>query len=228
MYQRSYLAVDPGEMTTTLVEIDDYGNKATTAGIQRLLRDNGYEISRVDGVPGRRTSRTLSQFLKDQELPASLPPDEQLTALEEAALKAIRDVGVTLCNRTDQDVWAALGRRRNGNWESRGWWTLTPDSCGQIFTESLISNDVSYYAIQKGGLDESGEAQADLSLRSLSAQPSQFCISDSRFSVIGREDCADLGYRIANFRPLPIDQDGVKIDLTGADFSTAGVAGLRR
>ncbi|NNE57496.1 MAG: DUF1036 domain-containing protein [Hellea sp.] len=228
MHMRAYLSVDPGEAITTLVEIEDFGNNAATAGIQRLLKDNGYDITRVDGVAGRRTSRTLNEFLKSRGLASTISTEEQLAALETAAMEGIKDVGLTLCNKSSNSVWAAIGRRRKGNWESRGWWSIEPEGCGQVFTETLISNDVSYYALQEGVLDEDGKRGADRLIRSVSTQPTQFCVSDSRFSVIGRENCGDMGYKPANFRPLPIDKEGVVIELTDADFAHGSVTGLRQ
>jgi len=62
----------------------------------------------------------------------------------------------------------------------------------------------------------------------LAATPSQFCIADSRFAVMGREDCSGQGYTAANFRPLPIDKEGMKIEVSDADFATTTGSGLRR
>ncbi len=225
---RKYIAVDPSEEVTTLVEIEEFGTKAVTAGIQRLLMDNGYPITRVDGVAGRRTSQTLAKFLKDQGLATSLSPDQQLVALETAAIEKIATVGLTLCNKSSSEIWAAIGRRRKGNWESRGWWSINVDDCAQVFTETLISADLSYYAVQSGSIGVDGAKSSDKPLRSLAATPSQFCIADSRFAVMGRENCADQGYQPANFRPLPIDKDGMQIDLSDADFAGTNASGLRR
>ena len=225
---RKYIAVDPEETVTTLVEIEDFGGKAVTAGIQRLLMDNGYEITRVDGVAGRRTSKTLAAFLKDQGLPVSLTPEEQLDALAKASAEKIKSVGLTLCNSSTSEIWAAIGRRRKGNWESRGWWSIPTEGCAQVFTDSLISADLSYYAVQAGGIDENGAKTGDKPLKSLAATPSQFCIADSLFAVMGRENCADHGYLAANFRPLPIDKEGAKVELSDADFVATTASGLRR
>ncbi len=226
MYERDFMAIDPDEPVTTLVEIENFGSKAATAGIQRLLQDNGYDISRVDGITGRRTSRTLSTFLKDNELPSTLTLPEQLDALEAAALEKIKTIGLTLCNGSSQEVWTAIGRRRKGNWESRGWWQIPVGGCEQVFTESLEDSDLSFYASQVGGVDEEGKERPDKAIRTLAAAPTQFCISDSRFAVIGRENCADNGYKAANFRVLPMDQEGLTLELTDADFG-GSASGLR-
>lgn len=228
MKVRDYMPVASDEAVTTLVEIDNFKTKAATAGIQRLLRDNGYEISRVDGLAGRRTSRTLSRFLKDNELSASLSVEEQLDALETAALEKVKTVGLTLCNRSSNQIWAAIGLRRKGNWESRGWWKIDPEDCQQVYSESLIDADLSFYASQNGGLSANGEKMPDKAMRSLAATPTQFCISDAKFSVLGRESCSDFGYMAANFRVVPGDKEGLSVDLTDADFAEPSVTGLRQ
>ena len=61
---RPFLRIIPTEHRTILTEPADYGRKAKTAGIQRLLQDNNYKISRIDGIEGRRTNNTLKSFLK--------------------------------------------------------------------------------------------------------------------------------------------------------------------
>ncbi len=226
--ERDYMPVAADEAVTTLVEIENFGTKASTAGIQRLLQDNGYEISRVDGIAGRRTSRTLRRFLEDNELSTSLSLEEQLDALETAARDIVKTVGLTLCNRSASPVWAAIGMSRKGNWESRGWWKIAADNCKQVYTDTLMTTDLSYFASQEGGQDENGNQQEDRTLRSGAAKPSQFCISESKFSVLGRENCTDNGYRAANFRVVPSDKEGLTVELTDADFAEPSSSGLRQ
>lgn len=228
MKSRDYMPVASDEAVTTLVEIDNFQTKAATAGIQRLLQDNGYEISRVDGLAGRRTSRTLSRFLKDNDLPSSLSVDEQLDALEKVAAEKVQSVGLTLCNRSSKALWAAIGLRRKGNWESRGWWKIEAENCKQVFSNSLIASDLSFYASQEGGFGENGDKLPDNPMRSVAASPTQFCISDAKFSVLGRESCSDFGYKAANFRIVPGDKEGLTIDLTDVDFAEPSVTGLRQ
>jgi len=82
MGTRDYLAVDPAESVTRLVEIEDFGERANTAGIQRLLRDVGYSISKIDGREGRRTRRSLSAFFKDRDMRTPSTEEEIIDALE--------------------------------------------------------------------------------------------------------------------------------------------------
>lgn len=228
MKERAYMPVASDEAVTTLVEIDNFKTKAAAAGIQRLLQDNGYDISRVDGLVGRRTSRTLSRFLKDNEVPSSAGVEEQLDALEKAAEAKVQTVGLTLCNRSSNSLWTAIGLRRKGNWESRGWWKLDANNCKQVYTESLSAADLSFYATQDGARAEDGGKLPDRAMRSVAATPTQFCVSESKFSVLGRENCTDFGYKAANFRVVPADKDGLTIDLTDADFAEPSTSGLRQ
>lgn len=232
--QRKYLQVDPKELKTTLIEPDNFGTRAADAGLQRLLRDNGFRISRIDGIMGRRTTRTLNNFLKVKELPRSLPKAEKLTALAEAALARQDEVGLTLCNKSAQPIWTALAFRDDGRWESRGWWPVVPEDCRRTFAMSLKAMDAHFYALQEQPMpviedDNSAPTQPpDKKLRNVTPKPAQFCIAEAQFSAIGREYCADRGYAVANFRPLPTDTDGVVITLTESDFAATSPTGLRR
>ncbi len=230
MTERLYIPVSPDDPKTVFVETDDYGDKAVTAGIQRLLRDNGYEISRIDGISGRRTSKTMAQFVKDQELSDDLNEGAKIDALEQAAFAHVKTVGLTVCNDSSRKVWAAIGQRRKGNWESKGWWSVDPNACLQPVTSSLLDADMHFYAVQEGlqADDESRDQTPDHKLISSAAQPAQFCVADSRFWAMGRENCADKGYGAADFRVLPADKDGMTIKLSDADFSAPSSTGLRR
>jgi len=42
---RNYLTVDPADPRTTFIEPDNFGKNAATAGMQRLLKDSGYEVT---------------------------------------------------------------------------------------------------------------------------------------------------------------------------------------
>ena len=227
---RGYIPVSPDDPVTSFVEEREFGSKAATAGIQRLLKDNGYEISRVDGLSGRRTNRTLSKFLEERELPKNLSIPEQIDALEEAAFNYVQDIGLSVCNKSTEHVWIALGLRKLGNWESRGWWSVAPDTCLQPYTETLKGADLHLYALQEDTPEdpEAEDPRPDRKLISRAIQPAQFCIAEARFSALGRENCADKGYHAADFRILPTDKDGTVINLTDADFAAPSAVGLRR
>ena len=127
-----------------------------------------------------------------------------------------------------------------GAWTSQGWWQVGQGQCLRPYTHSIQGTEAHYYALQEGtSQPETTEEQnasaeptsapmPDKHLRSVSAQPSQFCIAEAKFSALGREYCAEAGYSAANFRPLPTDKDGAKVILTDKDFIAPSPVGLRR
>lgn len=235
---RGYFAVKPDEDMTTLIEPSDFGDKALIAGTQRLLRDAGYKVTAIDGLPGRRTTRSLKEFQKSEEIENLPEGQDLLEALSVAAEKAIEEIGLRICNEGDTRIFSAVGMQDDGNWSSRGWWAVEPDSCTRPITRSLVGLDTHFYALKEPKAkenattpingDDLASVQEDLRLRSVATIPAQFCIAESQFSALGREMCLEGGYGVANFRPLPNDKDGVTITLTNADFAEPGPEGLRR
>lgn len=219
---RKYLAIDPADQNTTFVEPLDYGSKAATAGLQRLLRDNGFTIPKIDGLTGRQTNRNLSKFLKDAELKSSISVAEKIDALEAAAKARQSEIGIEVCNKTEARMWAAIAYREGASWESKGWWAVQPGACLRPFTETIKSRDAHIFALM-----EQAEGD-DHILKSTAAVPAQFCIAESRFSATDRENCAARGYTAASFRPLPNDVDGETLNLTAADFAPKKIGGLRQ
>jgi uncharacterized membrane protein len=235
---RDYFAVKPGEETTTLIEPSDFKDKALTAGTQRLLRDAGYKITAVDGVPGRRTSRSLREFQKAESLDALPEGPALISALAAAAQTKMDTIGLEFCNKSDTDIFAAIGLQEDGNWTSRGWWQVKPETCVRSITRALQGLDMHYYALKAAKIElpvdgaipptDSESKPPDLKLRSIATIPAQFCIAEAQFSALGREMCLESGYGVANFRPLPTDKDGITVTLTNEDFARTGPAGLRQ
>ena len=226
---RNYLAVNPAEQRTTLIEPDNFGTKAEIAGVQRLLRDNGFKVTRIDGLTGRRTSRYIRDFKKKAELPADLSNGELIDALAVSAEKRQDEVGFEICNNSSATIWAAMAMRENGAWQSRGWWTVAQTKCVRPFTTSLKGTEAHFFALQENVIEtEEGKTFGpDKRLRSVATTPAQFCIAEAKFSALGREYCAESGYAVANFRPLPTDIDGNKTSLSDQDFATPNAVGLR-
>lgn len=226
---RQYQQIDPAEQKTTLVEPDDYGKRADMAGIQRLLRDNGYRINRIDGYKGRRTTNPLNKFLKSVKLKTNITVPEKIDALEEGARKKQSDIGFTVCNKSSEKIWSGVAFREDGKWESRGWWPVQIDECIRPFTKILKDTEAHYFALQEdSSAGPTEEQKLDKRLKSTAVTPSQFCIAESRFAATGREFCSDRGYIAANFRPLPNDKEGATINLNDADFAEINPAGLRQ
>ena len=225
---RKYLAVKPGEQTTTLIEPADYGENAQTAGTQRLLRDSGYAITSIDGLPGRRTSRSINEFIKAEGIKNNPEGKELIDILTKVAADSKNKVGLEICNQSDTRIYSAVALQQNGNWASKGWWALDPDQCVRPITLSLKDLEAHYYALKEAPAGDSEKKPEDLRLRSVATVPAQFCIAEAQFSALGREYCFEGGYSVANFRPLPTDRDGTSVTLTNEDFAPPAPQGLRR
>ncbi len=232
MSARGYLQIDPKQKRTALVEADNFGDKAINAGIQRLLRDNGYKISRIDGIMGRRTNRTLSKFLKSKDVKTSVSDFEKIAILAEAAKEKQDAVGLTFCNEAAAQIWTSIAYRDKSGWESRGWWPVIPGDCVRPYTENLTGKDIHYFALLEQPLPADSEPEtpplADKKLKPIGLVPSQFCVAESQFSAIEREYCSDKGYRTENFRAVVTEDIGHKIILLDSDFMSQTPSGLRR
>ena len=222
MKPRSFLRVIPTEHRTAFVEPADFGKKAKTAGLQRLLRDNNYQVKRVDGLSGKRTSNTLNKFLKDNEIASDITIEEKYAALEKHAQDIQDKIGVTLCNESSKKVWGAVAYPSGEEIESRGWWQIETGTCLRPFSESLKDRQVHFYARQEK------EGNTDKILKVSSKSAKDLCIGEAKFSAIRQEFCEDQGYITARFHSLPIDQTGARIILKDGNFADASISGLRQ
>ena len=227
MESRDYFAVNPTERKTAFIEPGDFGENAETAGLQRLLQDAGYKITRIDGLSGRRTLRTIEEAKSDLELDKTATPQELISALIPAAETARDSVGMDICNDSTKRIFGAIALQKDGNWTSRGWWPIESGTCAKPHDSSLIGTQAHVFALQEAK-DEEGQALPDRRLRSEVVTPAPFCIAESRFAALGRENCLEQGYAVVDFRPVPSDVDGQVIRLTDADFVEGGGDGLRR
>lgn len=194
---------------TVLVEPSDYGRRAVTAGIQRLLQSSGYPITVIDGYEGASTRRAISRFLGDAEL-SSRPGDGALIdALEARALERNAASGLILCNEADGDISAAIGHRVGEIWQSRGWWRIHAGECGRLLGSRLESDNVFYYA----------ERIASSGRRAMTGGTDQFCLAPARFVAEDRTDCAERGYTVAAFRRVGTPENGgVRVSVSESDF----------
>lgn len=227
METRDYFAVDPMERRTALIEPGDFGANAETAGLQRLLKDSGYKITRIDGLSGRRTLRTIAEAKANLELEKTATNQELISALVPAAETARASVGLDICNDSTHKIFGAIAIQQDGNWTSRGWWPIDIGQCVKPYDNSLIGSQAHIFSLQEAVSPE-GETLPDRHLRSEIVTPAPFCIAESRFAALGRENCLEQGYAAVDFRPVPSDVDGQVIRLTDADFVSGGGDGLRR
>lgn len=221
MKSRKFLRVIPTEHRTAFVEPADFGKKASTAGLQRLLKDNNYDVKRVDGITGRRTTNTLNKFLKDNDISTDISIEEKFAALEKHAIEIQGKIGVTFCNESKAKVWGAIAFENGDEVESRGWWPVETGECLRPFSESLKDRQVHFYARQENG------NMADKILKVSSSSAKDLCVGEAKFSAIRQEFCEDQGYITARFHSLPIDQTGARIILKDGNFADAVISGLR-
>lgn len=209
------IAVDEPEKRTTLSEPRNYrGNedRITTAGLQRLLADNGYDMGDLDGFAGRRTTRAVRDFVRSQNLEDEPPRDELIDLLEAAARRNASVGGLTVCNEAEDRAWTAVAVRVDERWESRGWWPLETGQCATIFDQPL--DQPAYYVY--AALRDDGED------RPLAAGSEVFCLAETRFAILGRENCAGRGHTPGRFATVLADDNGVaRIELQSDDFVSA-------
>jgi uncharacterized membrane protein len=225
MQTRKFLRVIPTEHRTAFVEPAGFGRKSTTAGIQRLLKDNNYDVDRVDGIDGRKTINTLNKFLKDHDLATDISTAEKFAALEKFARETQVKIGVTLCNESSGRVWSALAHglgQKDDELESRGWWPVEQGECLRPYTENLKAQQVHFYARQEQ------ETGPDKILLVSSKSGKELCVGEAKFSAIRQEFCEDQGYITARFHTLPTKETGARIVLKDGNFGDALISGLRQ
>ena len=199
--------------TTRFTETEEYTkSQAQAAGLQRLLNDAGVSETKIDGRPGRRTRGVIARFLKANELPANTSDSNLIDILEEIARYRSRDVGMMVCNRTDNKIWTAIGRRRGNGWESRGWWMIDAGACARTVDETLIARP--HYVF--------GEMETPQGARRLKNATASFCMARSKFAIIDKEGCAVRAYREADFVETAVPTDGkLVVEFFDRDFGPA-------
>ncbi len=186
--------------STTLKETQKWTReRAQSAGIQRLLDDAGVESGSIDGYIGRRTRGAIRDFLSAQKLSSETTDAELIDYLEQVAIERSRNIGLSICNRTDERLWAAIGRRRGEGWESRGWWRLEAGSCERVIDQALIAAEHYVYA----------EMETETGTRYLkTTKGDTFCHSPSQFAILGKDKCKEAFYDEAVFKQTAIPEDG--------------------
>lgn len=197
--------------TTTLRETEKLTmQKARAAGIQRLLADAGVETAKIDGYIGRRTRRAIADFLKERKLPADTDDDGLIDYLEQVAIDRARNIGMTICNRTKERAWTAIGRRRGEGWESRGWWPIDAGACARVIDDELLATPHYIFA----------EIESDAGLKRLSGGVEPFCWSRSHFAILGKENCKERFYESAMFTETEKPENGNLVyELFDRDFN---------
>ena len=216
---RPVLIEDIAEWRTELAEVDHWTlSQARTAGLQRLLREVAGSRLRIDGIPGRRLMRALSNYRNAYDLPEGMTEADYIDALADEAIRRRAGTGVEICNRTAGRVWTALAAD-DGAVTSRGWWDLAPNSCQRVLEAAPESGAVFLKADRL-----SGGSEPDLRLTNATEV---FCVSEGRFAIDDQNDCLASGFMEGQFRRFEVNTSGpVVIELFERDFDLPTRASL--
>ena len=160
--------------------------EAQLAGVKRLLKDNGYAITRTDGKPDKATGAALADFRKRMHFAADAGNAELFTTLEKEARKRIAPTGYTVCNDAREPLLVALGQIDKGNAVSQGWWTVEPGSCAKTMTAPLADDAIYIMAQRKSG-------------GTLVGGPQRFCTTTAAFEIRGNTNCTARGFTDSGF-----------------------------
>ena len=170
---------------------------AEVAGVQRLLRDIGKQVKRIDGSLGRETRAVLTAYRKSKNLSDEATIDDELidALIEEANAKDAK-LGFFFCNKSEAPVWSALGEPASDeNYRSKGWWKLEPGECTKVVKGELKHDH--YYVY---GVIESARGQE----RRLAGGDKPLCVNPIKFNVLNTTSCEDQEIDDAVFRRFEI------------------------
>ncbi len=185
-------------------------NHAMVAGVQRLLKENGFEVGDVDGFWGKITRRSIVEFQRLAQLrPNGVINERLFEALLAGAQKNLGvTIGLKLCNETKHLVWAAVGYRaisgdagfRNPNFESKGWLRILPKKCAMMLREKL--GQPRYY-IYAEAVDHHGAGVHTSSGAPLAwFGDFSMCLTRLQFRIAGRARCTQRGFEEVGFRRI--------------------------
>ncbi len=200
--QREFFTVDVDEETdgswrTEFSEEFNYNvYKAEVAGVQRLLKDVGYQISRIDGSLGRKTQQVLRKYRKDRGLGDSGVYDDALIdQLINEANERDAKLGFFFCNATQLPIWAAIAQTdEEDGYRSTGWWRMEGSECAKVLRGELPSNQYYVYGVMDLG-------DRDIPL---AGGENKFCVTNVQFDAAGDIDCNEAGFEDAMFRKVEI------------------------
>ncbi|MEL7490750.1 MAG: DUF1036 domain-containing protein [Pseudomonadota bacterium] len=201
--QRSFFDVEVtpaagGNWQTDFAEASNFTvYSAEVAGVQRLLRDIGSNIKRIDGSLGRETRAVLTSYRKRKGLGDGAAIDDQLIdALIEEANARDSKLGFFFCNKTDAPVWSAVATPKGEDaYQSKGWWRLEAGDCSKIIKGELEHDH--YYVY---GLIEDTRGTE----RRLAGGDKKLCVNPVKFDVANDAPCVDKDLEEAVFKRLEV------------------------
>lgn len=184
---------DTKEWTTTFGEPRDYSlARARIAGAQRLLKDNGLHLPKIDGYAAKNTRRAVLAFQRTSgRQPTGVIDHDLVAALIDGAKVEQAKFGLNICNKTSYLVWAAVAVRTDDDDTSNGWIRVAPGACAKAIKDKL--DDKPYY-IYAEATDKDGAVAMRGGRRLVWSGRDAFCVKTTRFEIKGREACATRGY----------------------------------
>jgi uncharacterized membrane protein len=89
---------------------------------------------------------------------------------------------LNLCNKTNSQVFTAVGFQENGRWVSSGWWTLDPEECKTVISGNLKNK---YYYVH-GQTPERNLVWGD---------SYEYCVTQQPFNSIPKGNCSERSER---------------------------------
>ena len=154
---------------------------ARVAGVERLLRDNGYKF-----VNAGQRNDALNRFRTKLKIASRATTADLFDALETEALKASAPAGYSICNDTAGEVWTALAFRSGKDSLAAGWWKIQAGACAHALTQPLTLDKVYIHA--------EGHNKPNLV-----SGPDKFCTTNITFQVTKTGDCAKRGLSDTGF-----------------------------
>jgi uncharacterized membrane protein len=181
------------DWTTSFGEPRKYSpDEARIAGAQRLLRDNGFRIAKIDGIAAKATIRSVMAFQRTGgREPNGVIDDTLITQLIAGAEDEQKRMGLDICNKTGSLIWAAVGLSGTDDDMSSGWIRVEPHQCAKAIKGRLTQSRYFIYAEASDGQGQT----ARLNRRPLVwLGRDSFCTKSTRFEIKGREACAARGF----------------------------------
>ncbi|NWH09076.1 MAG: DUF1036 domain-containing protein [Alphaproteobacteria bacterium] len=99
-----------------------------------------------------------------------------------------------LCNETKQPVRAAIGHNDGAGWRSQGWYLIPAGGCRTLLKDPLVARYYYLFAVHQNiGGGWNGDRY--------------FCVAQSDFTIDGRTQCEERGYKAAGFYEVDTGED---------------------
>jgi|HubBroStandDraft_2_1064218.scaffolds.fasta_scaffold43965_2 uncharacterized membrane protein len=170
------------DWSISFTETANYPNldAAKRAGFERLLNDNGFSAGPPDGSTNKRADDAMTAFRKRVKLAASASDADTFIALERQAATIAAPEGYSICNHTNDALWASIGLQSGNEWVSRGWWKIPGGNCATAISTPLAIDRIFLLAEKQGG-------------KPLVGGHMKFCTTDIEFEIHGNQQCKQRG-----------------------------------